>query len=574
MNYYEEHQEIEYIQDTHESGILKIRENTAYVNEKEVENNRGLEGDIVYIENNKVMHIKKRERHKIIGYIDLNSKYKICIPDFRNTSKNKIYHIFSPINKKYPNFYVSLNTKNHKGNVYVLIEFQKWEKKSKYPFGILIDVIGNVGILENDCISALHYCDVYQKKNTYIKEDYLKHQKQINDIQNENTDYTIFTIDPKGSKDLDDGFHFNKIDDTLFEVGIHIACPYIFLNDPKYIDNFFKRITTIYSHKNIHMMPDIYSNDLISLLQKQKRKSICLLLTFDIHYKLINKKVEMSTVYIDKNYDYETFFKETHENKNIKEFINFSNLYFKKELDSHKLVEEWMINANCLIVDYLVENNYTNIIVRVHEKNKNINYIEQKNDSYLTNLLLQFQEDSATYQLLNTRIDENQYHSKMGSHYTHFTSPIRRVVDFYTQGLIIGNLKIETDLLNKYILHVNQYQKKLKKFYNYQKKLELVHDHKEDKVLSDAYILKIKKNYIHVYIRSYNFQIKYNIFPYAFMKSYNPQYTHSNDENIKIECIIDGNKIMYELYQLLKVELMFFPFEKNINDKIKMKIIK
>ncbi len=58
------------------------------------------------------------------------------------------------------------------------------------------------------------------------------------------------------------------------------------------------------------------------------------------------------------------------------------------------------------------------------------------------------------------------------------------------------------------------------------------------------------------------------------MKSYNPQYTHSNDENIKIECIIDGNKIMYELYQLLKVELMFFPFEKNINDKIKMKIIK
>jgi exoribonuclease R len=573
MNYFDEYESNEELLKQTTDGIVNIKENICYINEQEVENNRGLNGDNVFVKDKKIIGIKERINHKIVGFIDLNSKYKIIIPEFNKKGKNKIYHIFQPMNRVYPNFYVSLNAKHYTGTIYVYIEFTRWNKNSKYPHGCIIDIIGNIGNYENEINVYLYYFDVYRKKTNYIKNDYDKHIKEIDELQDKSilSEYSIFSIDPKGSKDLDDAFHYNMKEDT-FELGIHIACPYYFLSDSHYLDECFKNITTIYHYKNIHMLEEHYSNTICSLVERKKRKALSFILTFDKDLNLINKELKLTTVYIERNYNYDEFFeKYSKKMKDKINFIDFSKLFFKKELDSHELVEFWMIYANRLIVEYLIENNYKNIIVRSHIKN-NINITSSKNE-YLNKILSYEYENSASYQLLDISKKEEFIHSKFGTLYSHFTSPIRRVIDFYIQAQILGKIEVEKNILEKYIFQVNMYQKKLKKFYNYQKKIKFIYDHKEDKITCEAYVLKIKNNYLKLHIKEHDFQIKYYLFPYKFMKSIEIKEKLIEDRITQIIYKIDNKESTYHLYELLKIEMYFFQFEINIEDKIKLKII-
>lgn len=572
MNYFEEHENNQELLEE-EFGLLKIKDGDFYVDEKEIKNNRGLKEDIVYIKNSKVIGIKERKKHKIVGFIDINSKYKMIIPEFNKKGKNKIYHIFEPVDRDYPNFYVSLNAKQCSGIIYIYIEFSKWLKDSKYPYGEVIDIIGNIGNYENEIKAYLYYFNVYRKKSSFIKNDFEKHIKEIEDLQDKSIlgEYSIFSIDPKESKDLDDAFHYN-MNENEYEVGIHIACPYYFLNDSYYLEECFKNKTTIYHYTNIHMLHEYYSNNICSLIEKQKRKALSFILTFDKNFQLIKKNLRLTTVYVQKNYNYEDFYEKYNKKSTYTlNFIDFSNIFFNKNLDSHELVENWMIYVNSLIVDYLIENKYENIIVRSHSKS--IHSHNNHQDEYLNKIISYEYENSALYQLLDLKQKDNYIHSKFGKLYTHYTSPIRRVIDFYIQAQILGKITLEKNILEKYILQVNEHQKKLKKFYNYQKKLKFIYDHKEDNIMGKAYIIKIKNNYLKLHLKEYDFQMKYYLFPYKFIKSLDIKTKINDDEINEISYIIDNNKYSYKLYSVLKIKMYFFHYEKNIESKIKLKII-
>ena len=233
MDYYSEYINNDNI-DFLEYGILEKFDDIFYVNNKCIENNRGLFGDNVYIENDKVIGIKERLNHKIVGILDLESKVRF-------SNNNKSLFLFKPTNKVYPFFYVSYNNdknKNKNKKVYVLIEFKIWNINSKYPFGNLIEVIGNIDNLEN-IIEHLRY--LYNIRNNSMNIDKLKKKKDIElleSIQEIIPDYYVFSIDPFGSKDIDDAFHFQKIDNNNYIIGVHIASPYKFFeNESDFIDN-------------------------------------------------------------------------------------------------------------------------------------------------------------------------------------------------------------------------------------------------------------------------------------------------------------------------------------------------
>ena len=62
MNYYNNFEKIEQIENSNQYtfGILEKEDNIFYVNNKEVENNRALINDIVYVKDNKVINIKEK----------------------------------------------------------------------------------------------------------------------------------------------------------------------------------------------------------------------------------------------------------------------------------------------------------------------------------------------------------------------------------------------------------------------------------------------------------------------------------------------------------------------------------
>jgi exoribonuclease R len=563
MNYFEEYRNpINNLNSI--EGILKIKDEKCYVNDEIIENNRAIDGDNVIIEENKVIQIRERHNKCIIGVIDLISKYKIKM-------NNKIYHIFKPLNKKYPNFYVSLNTKKYTGIIYVIIKFKDWNKNSKLPYGDFIDIIGKTGDLNNDLLAMMYYHDIYKKKLKYNGQIKKQNELEIEVIKDEDIEYNIFSIDPKGSKDLDDAFHFKENDD-YYEVGVHISYPSYMLDKEFDIQDIFKRVSTIYTSSNIDMIPSIYSENICSLIENKKRYAYSVIFIFNKKYQFINFKIKKTKVYVEKNYSYEEYQKKYFNIYKTKysEFIKLSNIIFKKELDSHTLVEEWMIKTNKTIAQYLIDCDFKHIIVRSH---RGISYINENNhDNDLNEILKKYKENSANYVLYNK--DENQYHSKMSNdYYTHFTSPLRRCVDYYTQMILDNKIKLDEIEIKENIEHINKYEKKLKKFYRDQKKINYIYEYKTHIQKCEGYIIQIKENALKIYVKELDFEIKYKLFPYHYLKCIEVSYEKKEDQINKIIYKNEEKKFEYILYDKVKLELHFFEHEINVLDKIKVKII-
>ena len=66
-------------------GILENKNNVYIVNNNEIENNRAIHNDIVYINNNKVIGIKERSKQKISGILYMNKN--------KSYGKNKKYEL-------------------------------------------------------------------------------------------------------------------------------------------------------------------------------------------------------------------------------------------------------------------------------------------------------------------------------------------------------------------------------------------------------------------------------------------------------------------------------------------------
>jgi len=557
MNYFDEYQS--YNEDEISYYQLNKIDDSYYFNNIEVTNNRGITGDLVVIKDKKIINIKKRNEQKIIGYINLNSQYKMKI-------NNKVYQIFTPLNKKFEQFYISFNSKKHTGTIYVIINFKCWEKNSKYPHGNLIDIIGKVGVYENDIMALMYNYNVFQKKMNIDLNKIKNDQQMIDDLKE--SDYKIFTIDPKGSKDLDDGFHFQKLEDG-FEIGIHIACPIIFLKE--YLLDILKRCTTIYTTKNINLIPDIYSENICSLLEKKYRKTLSIILKFNNDFECIHKEIKECDVYVMKNYDYDNFDEKHFHSDRFKNWVKLSETYFQQKLDSHTIVEKWMVCANKLIANHLIENNYKNIILRVFEEKESA---FSSDDNILNNIIHQYKQEAATYQIYNPNEKLKFIHSGFdNSYYTHFTSPIRRAIDFYNQCLILNKTILPQNelftLLNNYTI----YEKNLKKFYRNQELLKFINENDTNILQEEGYIIQIKENRLKLYLPNHKLEISALLFKYKFMDLMKTSYTYKNNNILNIHYTIDGLTFTYNLYEKVKLELYFYPTELNIFDKIKVKIL-
>jgi exoribonuclease R len=575
MNYYNNFEKIEN-SNQYTYGILEKEDNIFYVNNKEVENNRALINDIVYIKDNKVINIKERNIEIISGILCLNSKMKYGI---RN--KKPIY-LFKPNNKKLPHFYVCCSSTSNT-MVYCIIEFKSWEINEKQPFGNIIEIFGEVGILENEYKNLLYFYNIFNKTSKFSKTKLIEHQEIIKNINIKNIDFQIFCIDPEGSKDLDDGFHYIEKEDYI-EIGIHIACPYKFLNENQDLEDILKRVTTIYLSNNINLIPNIYSEDLCSFIEKNNRFSLSIILRIKDN-QLIDYKIEEKIVYVEKNYSYEEFDKIYRKNKNLIDFVNTTKSFFQlEEINSHIFVEKWMIYANKIVAEYLVScsSSLSNVVLRVHH-NKNLLIDSSKNitNEKLIHFLKCKQENSAQYEIYNNTNNDNinnninnkltQIHSKMeNSYYTHFTSPIRRSIDYFNQILLINKKDIYTveELQNK-VNHINNFEKNVKKFYRKKNRLDFIFNNKNtEEILTYGYITELNENRIRVYISEYNLDENIRLYDNKISKIIQKELNTS--ETIKY--IYENKTYIYNLYDKIDIKLYILAYEDNIFEKIKFQI--
>jgi exoribonuclease R len=553
-----------YFEDREES---KNSSECFFVDDIEVINNRAIVNDEVYIKDNVIIGIKKRDIINIVGILCINSKVKYGM------IKDKSLYLFKPSNKSYPNFYVPYkNTNNKNINIYTVINFSKWDSVSKLPHGILIEVIGEIGNKEVEYEHLRYYYNIKNNVLKVSKDKIIKDNDLLNTLKI--ADYEVFSIDPLNSKDIDDAFHFKILDKEQcnYEIGIHIASPYDFFKDD--IKTILNRVSTIYlPYRKYNMLPNIYADNIISLIENELRYAISIIIIIKDN-AILNIDVKKTIVKNIKNYDYNSFDKIYKKNNNLNSFVQFSKNFFNEDegFDSHILVEKWMIFANKYIAKYLIDKNISNLIVRKNDiSNYEYQYINNQN-SELTDYLKLKKEHSALYEIYD--MNKIQVHTKLGNdYYTHFTSPIRRGVDLFIHGLIIEdkNLIEDNNILEEYVNNINIFTKNSRKLDRNVKRLEFLYNSKklEENIITYGYIVDINTYRIRIYIPQYKLEEKIIIIPYKFKDIVK---INNISENI-IDYTLDDKNYVYKLYQRLELKLWIFTSFENIFDKLKIEII-
>ncbi|CAI2724409.1 unnamed protein product [Schistosoma spindalis] len=174
----------------------------------------------------------------------------------------------------------------------------KWFENSKYPYGVIEQNFGNLNELEKATENILLEHGITDDQFTPEELQGLPTSPQ--EFQIPETEYKrrrdfrshcVVTIDPKDAKDFDDALHITRLNNGLYEVGIHIADVSYFVYPNSPLDKrAADRTTSVYLvQKVIPMLPPILSQHLCSLVPNEDRLAFSILLTVKENGEIISE---------------------------------------------------------------------------------------------------------------------------------------------------------------------------------------------------------------------------------------------------------------------------------------------
>ena len=453
--------------------------------------NKLFHGDIITIQNNTINKVSGLDtKTSIQGVLVLEGN-----KTFGRTPNNKrLYYRCIPDNKNFPVFLVPYDIKigfsKHQQNKYVLFKYDNWN--GKHPLGELIEVLGDVNNLEvfyeyqlycknlhtsiknltNQTNNSLKQCHISDMIQNIIQDPQYKIQDRTNEY--------VFSIDPDGSKDFDDAFSIEKIDD-IYKVSVYIANVYIWMEALDLWEYLTSRVSTIYlPDKKRPMLPIILSDSLCSLQEHELRIALAMDIYFDKDGNLVqDREIGYKNVVIKtrKNFVYEE--KKLLKNKNYKEMMILTKLLKPAIQDSHELVEYWMIRMN-KEVGKIMRSKETGIFRQAIYKN-DTNEIYPDLDDNTSRLIRSWNNTDCKYVLYDKDIVLRHDMMDVGE-YVHITSPIRRMVDLLNQIMIVSSEKLTESTSTNAIYFLDKWIKNIDDLNNNMKTIR--------KVQSDCHLLE------------------------------------------------------------------------------------
>ena len=561
MDYYDEYININTESD-YIIGKLEKKHKDYIVNDIIVENNRGIVNDIVYVKDNKVVNIKERSNQYIAGILCMNSNKK-----YGFNSKGMAYYLFKPLNKKISCFYVA-SSLVVKEKYYAVVRYNKWERNSKCPYGICENVLGRIDIFENICDILLYRYDLQKKRFKIPMGKINKDLKELEDLQDMNKyNYEVYSIDPEGCRDIDDAIHFCK-KESYYEIGVHITDVSYYIKNVKDLLN---NVSSIYClHKQINMIPDVYSTNICSLLEGTIRRAISVIYKYNFEGELIDYEYKFCKVKVKKNYTYE-FIDNIIDTNVDNSGLNILELYkflLKKDetIDSHKLVEYLMVLANKTVGEIIYKYNKEYCILRTHKESIK-HYDIVKDNKSLSEFLRLRSFNSAIYEI-NT--EDVEHYGLNEKYYTHFTSPIRRVVDIVNH-INLKNIKNKKNLYeieDDAMMYINNFNKNIKRMYFDNKIVEVLYKYDKNKYNSYCYILDFDYNRFVVYIEEFGIEYRFEYFSELLKDLYVVE-----QDNTSITIKFNSTTKVYKLYMKIDIEIYFIRTEDILEKKIKIKFL-
>ena len=356
-------------------------------------------------------------------------------------------------------------------NKYVIVKFDHW--RNVHPQGILDATLGNVD--EYFPFSEYQlYCRNLVKLQDKAFAEFTKaarHYKAKSDDETwimshlANPEYNIVdlthidnivSVDPEGCEDIDDAFSVRRLPDHEgLKVSIYIANVPLWLSvlDLWKHVHCASRITTVYlPDRKVPMLPTVLSEDLCSLKAGKLRYAFVMHATFNSpkdlksSFELVSVTYENAIIKVKTNCAYED--KKLLKSADYALLKQIAQGLDKDSHDSHEVVATFMKFMNAQCAETLASMNTG--IFRNQAGTEGSQRFDGKSNSAFGGQL------SAKYSTIN------EGHAHLGiSHYTHITSPIRRLVDLINMQILMNGSKM--DLESSTIEKINKISKSAKK---------------------------------------------------------------------------------------------------------------
>jgi ribonuclease R len=269
-------------------GYVVIANGTGDVLVRQGDFNTALNGDTVVVKvvkenmntgkkEGKIVEVVSRKQTEFIGFLQLSTNFAFFVP----ATDKPMPDIFIPLNK--------LNGAKHKEKV--VARLVTWENGNKKPVGEIVSIIKHED--ENDAVMKEILAEAGFPL-TFPKEVLAEanqiHEKIAAAEINKRKDFRdtlTFTIDPVDAKDFDDAISIKKLENDMYEIGIHIAdVSHYVTPDTKLDEEGFLRATSVYLPDRVNpMLPEKISNELCSLRPHEDK------LTFSAVFEMNEKGV-------------------------------------------------------------------------------------------------------------------------------------------------------------------------------------------------------------------------------------------------------------------------------------------
>lgn len=318
------------------------------------------------------------------------------------------------------------------------------------------------------------------------------------------------TIDPTTAKDFDDAITLSKEKNGNYLLGVHIADVSHFVKKGSKLDQeaFTRANSTYFPTKVVPMLPEELSNNLCSLVEGEDRLTVSVLLEISPTGDVIEKEVAKTVINSDKRFTYDQAYdilstkKKNKHRELLENMRDLCHIFKKKRRErgsvelalpdtqvicdeqespthiqthfydiTHQMIEEFMLKANEIIAETLLERNKGGIF-RVHDEPDSTNFdnffafvrllgynIGGNPTAHDIAKLFQRAKDSPHIEQIAIKYIRSQKlaiyspdnigHYGLGlENYSHFTSPIRRYSDLVVHRILFGDNYENDELKN------------------------------------------------------------------------------------------------------------------------------
>lgn len=503
---------------THGNGYVIVDELEVDIFIAHKKLNHALDGDKVQVllldshgkkPEGEITAVLQRKTNWFVGILRLKATF-----GFVEVNNPKMYtDIFIPRNR----------TKNAQDGEVVKVELEKWPKKEDSPEGKVLEVLGKPGVHETEIQTILAesgLSSVFPKEvEDFAKQIDTTLQKQEIKKRRDMREVHTFTIDPADAKDFDDALSFQVLENGNYEVGIHIADVSFYVQPGTILDEeAYDRGNSIYLvDRTIPMLPEVLSNNVCSLwpnadkytfsaifeinknavikdqwfgrtvirsnerfsykeaqyildtqsgsipkklgvegkARKASKETVEALISMNkLAKKMRAKRMKMGAISFDK---IEVKF-------NLDKDKNPIGVYFEREMDANRLIEEFMLLTNRKVSEFISKQKPKKTFVyRCHDEpdgdklfalktlvgrfGYQLNLKDRKSITKSLNSLLEQVNGKKEENLIDTlaiRTMSKAYYSTKNighyglafDYYSHFTAPIRRYSDILAHRLL------------------------------------------------------------------------------------------------------------------------------------------